>query len=180
LSFAPISKSEERARIREMEKEGTEKAPRFGTVNFERRKYPRFSLDLPVEYWESDSESHPSRTGNVSEGGILLYLPEELEIGKNLRMRLFIDTGLDFISIEALVEVVWKGFPIGDKGEHRIGVKFIDISEKDMANLKNFLNSLTNLRTKPKLDIPPRLLSALGIKTPETAFEAFQKKINPA
>ncbi len=163
-----------------MKREEMQKGPRFGTVNFERRKYPRFSLDLPVEYWENDSGSHPSRTGNVGEGGILLYLPEELEIGKNLRMRLFIDTGLDFISIEALVEVVWKGLPIGDMGEHRVGVKFIDISERDMANLRNFLNSLVDLRTKPKLDIPPRLLSALGIKTPELSFPTLSKKKNPS
>ena len=78
----------------------------------------------------------PRRTGDISEGGILLYLPEEIEIGKNLRLRLFIDSGLDFISIEALVEVVWKDLSFGDKGEHRIGVKFTDISEKDMASLK--------------------------------------------
>ena len=160
-----------------MEKERIEKDPRFGTVNFERRKHPRLSVHLPVEYWQTDnSKSHPSRTGNVSEGGILLYLPEEIEIGKNLGLRLFIDSGLDFISIEALVEVVWKELPFGDKGEHRIGVKFIDISEKDMADLRSFLTSLRDLRNKPKLDIPARLLSPLGIKTPEPAFEAFQKK----
>jgi hypothetical protein len=131
---------------------------------------------LPVEYWESDSESHPSRTGNVRERGILLYLPEELEIGKNLRLKLFIDTGLDFFPIEALAEVVWKGFPIGDKGEHRIGVKFIDISEKDIANLRNFLNSLVDLRVKPKLDIPSKLLSALGFKTTELPFGTSPKR----
>ncbi len=153
-----------------------EEDPRFGTVNFERRRHPRFSLDLPVEYWQSDSASHPSRTGNLSEGGILLYLPEEIEIGKNLRLRLFIDSGLDFISIEALVEVVWKGLPFGDKREHRIGVKFIDISEKDLANLRNFLDSLADLRMKPKLDILPRLLSALGIKTPELPFRTPPKR----
>jgi c-di-GMP-binding flagellar brake protein YcgR len=160
-----------------MEKERKEPKPRFGTVNFERREHPRFSLDLPAEYWQTDnSKSHPSRTGNVSEGGILLYLPDEIEIGKNLRLRLFIDSGLEFISIDALAEVVWKDLSFADKGEHRIGVKFIDISEKDMADLKHFLTSLTDFRTKPKSDFPPRLLSALGIKTPEPAFEAFQKK----
>jgi len=148
-----------------MKKEEMEKDPRFGTVNFERRKHPRFSLDLPVEYWERDnSRSHPSRTGNVSEGGILLYLPEEIGIGKALRLRLFIDTGLDFIPIDALVEVVWRDLAFGGEGEHRIGVKFIDISEKDMANLRNFLNSLVDSKIRTKLDIPPRLLSALGIK----------------
>ena len=160
-----------------MEKERIEKDPRFGTVNFERRKHPRLSVHLPVEYWQTDNpKSHPCRTGDVSEGGILLYLPEEIEIGKNLRLRLFIDSGLDFISIEALVEVVWKDLSFGDKGDHRIGVKFTDISEKDMANLKHFLTSLMDLRVKPNLDIPPRFLSALGFKTHETPLEAFQKK----
>jgi hypothetical protein len=74
------------------------------------------------------------------------------------------------------VEVVWKDLSFGDKGDHRIGVKFTDISEKDMANLKNFLTSLMDLRGKPKLDIPSRLLSDLGTKTPQTSLEAFRKK----
>ena len=117
------------------------KKPRFGTVNSERRKHPRFSLDLPVEYWKGDhTGSHPSRTGDISEGGILLYLPHEMEIDKNLRLRLFIHSGDDFIFIQPLVKVVWKDFPHGGKGEHRIGVKFVKISEKDMTILRNFLS----------------------------------------
>ncbi len=172
FTFSPINKSEKSARAREMKKNS-----RFGTVNFERRIHPRFSLDLPVEYWEGDnSRSHPGRTGDVSEGGILLYLPQEIEMGKNLRLRLFIDSGVDFISIEALVEVVWKDLPFGGKGEYRIGVKFIDISEKDMTILKDFLNSLRDLKMKPKLDISHRLLSALGIKAPELPFPTPPKR----
>jgi len=151
-----------------MEKEDLGKDSRCETMNFERRKHPRFSLNLPVEYWQPiDSKSHPGRTEDISEGGILLYLPEEIAIGKNLRVKLSIDSGSVFISIEALVEVVWKEPSWGDNEEHRIGVKFIDISEKDMANLKKFFNSLIDLKNNPKLDIPPRLLSAFGFKTPE-------------
>ena len=142
-----------------------EKEAHFGTANFEKRKHPRFSLDLPVEYWRLDrSKSHPARTANVSEGGILLYLPEEIEIGEQLRLRLFIDSGLDFMSIEAVVHVVWIGLHSAEKGDYRTGVKFVEISEQDFRNLQNFLNSLIELKTDVKLDIPPRLLSALGIK----------------
>ena len=108
----------------------------------------------------------------------LLYLPQEMEIGKNLRLRIFIDSGVDIIPIEALVEVVWKDLPFGGKGEHRIGVKFVDISEKNMTILKDFLNNLTDLKMKPKLDIPPRLLSVLGVKVPEITFGTLRKKIN--
>lgn len=164
-------------RAREMKKEGIEKDSRFGTVNFEKRKHSRFALNLPVEYWEVDkSKSHPSRAGNVSEGGMLLFCPEEIEIGKNLGLRLFIDSGLDFIAIDAFVEVVWADLPFGDKGEHRIGVKFTDISEKDVGHLKTFLDSLMDLRIKPKLDILPRLLSGLESKTSELPFRSPQKR----
>ena len=155
-----------------MEKENLGKDTRFGIVNFERRSHPRYSLNLPVEYWQTvDPKTHLGRTGDISEGGILLYLRDEIEIGKNLSLRLFIDSGFDFISIEALVQAVWKELPCGDNGEHRIGVKFIDISEKDMANLKNFLNSLMDLQNNPKLDIPDRLLSALAFKTPDSLLK---------
>jgi hypothetical protein len=172
-----LNESEKSGGAREMKKEGMGKDSRFGTVNFERRKHPRFSLNLPVEYWPADeSKSHPSRAGNVSEGGMLLYCPEEIEIGKNLRLRLFIDSGLDFFAIDAFAEVVWADLPFGDEGEHRIGLKFNDISEKDVAHLKTFLNSLMDLRIKPKLDILPRLLSALEIKTSELPFRSPPKR----
>jgi PilZ domain len=70
---------------------GNEITPRFGTVNFERRRQPRISTDLPAEYWHIEtSENHPGRLLNVSEGGVLLYLPEKIEVGKNLKVRLFI------------------------------------------------------------------------------------------
>lgn len=145
-----------------------EKEAHFATANFEKRKHPRFSLDLPVEYWRLDtSKSHPARTGNVSEGGILLYLPEEVEIGEQLRLRLFIDSGLDFMSIEGIVQVVWIDLHSAEEGEYRTGVKFVEISEQDFRNLQNCLNSLIELKTDLKLDIPPRLLSALGIKPVE-------------
>jgi len=147
----------------EEEKEAT---PHFGTVHFEKRKAPRFSLDLPVEYWPIDSSKNQlARTGNISEGGILLYLPEQIEIGQRLRLRLFIDSGFDFISIEATVEVAWADLYTAEDGDYRTGVKFVEISEQDMRNLKNFLNSLIELKNNPKYDIPPKLLSALGIKT---------------
>jgi len=141
-----------------------EKITHFGTVNFEKRKHPRFSLDLPVEYCRmNSSKSHPAHTGNISEGGILLYLPEEIETGELLRLRLFIDSGLDFMSINALVQVAWRGLHSAEKGDYRTGVRFVDISDQDFCNLQNFLKSLMELKTDMKLNLPPRLLSALGI-----------------
>ena len=138
----------------------------FGTVNFEKRQHPRFSIDLPVECWKTDDpKSHPGHTGNVSEGGLLLYFPKELEIGQNLRLKLYIDSGLDFISVEALAEVAWKDLCLKETGEYKMGVKFVQISAKDRANLRNFLDSLVELKTTPKLDIPSKLISTLAMPT---------------
>jgi c-di-GMP-binding flagellar brake protein YcgR len=149
-----------------MEKEGRDQDRHFGTVNFERRSYPRYSVNLPVEYWPTvDSNNQLGRTGDIGENGVMLYVREKIEVGQNLKLRLFIDSGFTFISIEALVEVVWKSLPSGQTEEHQMGVKLIDISDRDRANLNNFLNSLMDFKDVSRLDISPRLLSSLGIKT---------------
>ncbi len=140
-----------------------ENEPLFGTVNFERRKHPRFSINLPIEYWpEKVSKSHPAHTGDASEGGLLLYLPAEMAAGQELRVRLFIDSGLDFMSIEALVRVVWKDLNLGDKKDFRTGVKFVEISTQDIANLRNYLKSLVDFKKEPKLATLSGLLSSPG------------------
>jgi c-di-GMP-binding flagellar brake protein YcgR len=145
-----------------MGKEDREIEPRFGMVNFERRRHPRFVVDLPVEYWKiRNFKSCPSRATNVSEGGLLVFLSEQLEIGQNLRLNLFVDAGPDLNSIEAVVEVVWKDIDLGKDGEYRTGVKFLDISAEAMDELKSFLNSLANLKSPSTLRIPSQLASTL-------------------
>lgn len=150
-----------------MGKDEKETKPRFGTVNFERRKHPRFSVDLPVEYWPiiNNSKSHPGRTVDISEGGLLLYISDQIELGQNLRLKLFFDSGLELKSIEANVQVVWKDFRFQEEDYYRIGVRFVDISPEDMEKLRSFLINLMNVKTHSELSIPPKLLSTLGIST---------------
>jgi c-di-GMP-binding flagellar brake protein YcgR len=128
-----------------METEEKVTKPRTGIVNFERRKYPRFSVDLPVEYYQINSSiSHTGRALNASEGGVLIYFPEEMEIGQHLKMKLFFASGSELNTIETLVEVVWVDIHLGKGwGDYRCGVKFIDISPEDRTMLKSFLISLS-------------------------------------
>ena len=128
-----------------METEEKVTKPRTGIVNFERRKYPRFSVDLPVEYYQINSSiSQTGRALNASEGGLLIYFPEEMEIGQHLKMKLFFASGSELNTIETLVEVVWVDIHLDkDWGDYRCGVKFIDISPDDIRKLKNFLMSLS-------------------------------------
>ena len=138
--------------------------PRFGTVNFERRQRPRFSIDLPAEYWQiGNSNNHPGRLVNISEGGLLLYLPEKIEVGQNLRVRLFIGPILELEPIDAFVLVVWNDFHFGKNGYYRLGVKFVNISPEDMDKLRNFLNTLITLKSPSESSIPSKLLEDLGL-----------------
>ena len=114
-------------------------------ADFERRKHPRFSIVLAVEYWLIDkSKSRPGHTIDVSEGGLLLHLSEAMEVGQILGLTIFTISGPDLDSIEALarVEVVWRDIYLGQEGGYRVGVKFVDISPEDMDKLENCLGIL--------------------------------------
>lgn len=124
------------------EEEGTK--PRYGTVNFEKRRHPRFHVDLPFEYARSDSVINRGEVLNVSEGGLLVYFPEKIEIGQNLSLKLFFSSGFEFNTIEALVRVLWMDVhPAEDWGDYRAGVMFVDISPGDLEKLRSFLRSLS-------------------------------------
>jgi c-di-GMP-binding flagellar brake protein YcgR len=120
--------------------------PHYGIVNFERRKYPRFSIDLPIEYSRTDSLiAHPGQAANISGGGILIYLPERVELGQRLRLKLFFASISESLyTMEVLAEVVWRSLEPGELGKnYSCGVKFIDVRPMDMNKLKTFLQSLT-------------------------------------
>jgi c-di-GMP-binding flagellar brake protein YcgR len=122
-----------------------EAKPRYGTVNFEKRKHPRFSIDLPAEYSRTDLSIKQGRAINASEGGLLLYLPEQVKIGQCLRLKLFFSVGSELKAIESIVEVVWVDIHPGeDWGDCRTGVRFVEISTEDMGKLMNFLRSLSS------------------------------------
>jgi len=117
----------------------------YGIVNFERRKHPRFNINLPIEYSPVPSSvSHPARALNVSEGGLLVYLSEKVEMGQLLHLKLFFPSGSELNSVELIAEVVWRDIHLGkDWGDHRCGIRFIDISPEGLTQLKKFLKNLS-------------------------------------
>jgi c-di-GMP-binding flagellar brake protein YcgR len=117
----------------------------YGIVNFERRKHPRFNIDLPIEYSLLPSPaSRPGRASNASEGGLLVYLPEKVEISQLLQLRLFFPSGSQFNGVELIAEVVWIDVHLGkDWGDYRCGLRFIDIPPDGLEKLKRFLRSLS-------------------------------------
>ena len=129
------------------EEEGKrESSYRIGIANFERRKYPRFNIDLPIEYCRTDAVFFQAgRAMNASEGGLLVYFPERMDVGQHLKLRLFFAHGTELNRIEALVEVAWTDIHMGvGWGDYRAGVRFLQISTEDVDRLKRFLESLAS------------------------------------
>lgn len=127
-----------------MREEERKNRPHYGTVNFEKRKHPRFDVDLPIEYVRSGSVAGRSGAINASEGGLLVYLREEMEVGQYLSFKLFFSSGSELTTIETLVRVVWTDIHLEeDREDYRAGVEFADISPEDLEKLKKFLRSLS-------------------------------------
>lgn len=118
----------------------------YGIVNFERRKHPRFNIDLPIEYSLLPSPvSHPGRALNASEGGLLVYLSEKVEMSQLLQLKLFSPSGSELNGVELIAEVVWMDIHLGkDWGDYRCGLRFVDISPEGLNKLKRFLRSLSD------------------------------------
>jgi len=113
----------------------------------EKRKYPRFNVDLPVKYRRTTLSTKDGRAVNASEGGLLVHLPEEMDVGQHLKLQIFLPSRPELDTIEAFVQVVWGDIHVRKDlaWDYRTGVKFVDISPMDRIKLKSFLKGL-----KPK------------------------------
>jgi c-di-GMP-binding flagellar brake protein YcgR len=138
-----------------MADEGKEPKPQYGIVNFERRRSPRFSVDLPIEYSRiEDSEKNPARTCNASEGGLMLLLGQKLEVGQSLKIKIFFHSEPRLHSLEVKGKVAWTEIPFPREGDYRCGVQFTQIAPEDLAQLRQFLDHLSTIQ--PLRRIVPR------------------------
>ena len=123
--------------------EDKETKPRFGIANFEKRRHPRFLLHLPIEYDRVNSDLNFSGyTSNASKNGLMVNLPEQVDIGQFLKITLFFSFGSDLDSIKMLSQVVWTDH-VGEDGSYRSGVRFVDITSEDRNRLETLLNKLS-------------------------------------
>jgi c-di-GMP-binding flagellar brake protein YcgR len=117
---------------------------KLGVLAIDRRKHPRFSVELPLDYCRVDGrETYGGIVANASEGGILVYLPERMEMGAVLKIEIFYVKGLELDTIKAIAKVVWSDLTVkASWGEYRYGLQFQYIDEKDFTRLMNLLKDL--------------------------------------
>jgi len=117
---------------------------KMGVLAIEKRKYPRFSVELPLDYSRVNGKGTlGGMVANASEGGLLVYLPERIELGAFLRIEIFYVKGLELDTIKAVARVVWSDMAARESwGEHRYGLQFENIDEKDFNRLSTLLKEV--------------------------------------
>ena len=113
------------------------------SLTSEKRKYPRFSVNLPIKYSRTNLFFKYGQAINASEGGLLVSFAEKMEIGQHLALKLFFPSLSELNIIEAIVQVVWMDTHLRKDWtwDYRTGVRFEDISPENMSIFKNFLMS---------------------------------------
>jgi len=112
------------------------------TAHTERRRYPRMSLDLPLEYRVMNAlYAHGGLVVNASEVGLLINSIKNIPIGTKLNIAVLFPKGFELTNFEVLAEIIWKDLHWEEHWEgYRYGLKFIKILEEDSRKLKQLLS----------------------------------------
>jgi len=113
----------------------------------EKRRNPRFIVDLPLEYRVTGG---PCLRGgivvNASEGGFLIETTRDIPVGTELNITVLFLNGFELSNFDVVAKIVWKepyrredwkGVPFWEG--YQYGLKFVHISQEDRLKLNSLL-----------------------------------------
>ena len=111
-----------------------------GIFIVERRKHPRFKVDLPLDYSIENKDHYGGVAANASRGGLVVYLPAAIVVGTSLNIEIIFVKGFELNSIRARAKVIWSNLAREVIwGEYRYGLEFEKFQEGDVQKLKTLL-----------------------------------------
>ena len=115
-----------------------------GVLAIERRKHPRFFVELPLDYSRKGNKGDfGGIIQNASEEGVLVYLPEKLDLGELLKIEIYFAKGLELNTIQGIAKVVWTDLAARESWrEHRYGLQFQSIQKGTLQRLKGLLKEV--------------------------------------
>ena len=121
-----------------------------GIFVIERRRRPRYVVELPLDYSRiTEKEDSQGIIANVNEGGILVYLPEKLQIGDLFKIKIFFAKELELNTIQAIAKVVWADLTARkSSGEYRYGLQLQSFYKGDLRKFKDLLREVDKTRTE--------------------------------
>lgn len=125
-------------------KEKDKSKSKEGIFIVERRKHPRISVELPLDYSLADrEETYGGIVANASEGGLLVYLSEAIELGTLLKIEIIFVKGSELNTIRGIAKVLWSDLAAKKVwGEYRYGLQFQSFQEGDLKKLKTLLQEV--------------------------------------
>lgn len=119
------------------------KSPRLNMGFADRRKYPRFVCELPIDCITSESEIHVGIAANISQGGISICLHDRIKVGSPLRIQLVFAQDFQLKTIGANAIVVWSSVVHhAFWGKYRYGLRLIGMSERVFPDFRGLLGLL--------------------------------------
>jgi len=112
------------------------------TSHMERGRYPRMSLDLPLEYQVMNAlYAHGGLVVNASKVGLLINSIKNIPIRSKLNITVLFPKGFELTNFEVLSEIIWKDLHWEEDWEgYCYGLKFIKILNEDGRKLKQLLS----------------------------------------
>ncbi len=115
----------------------------YATILAEKRRFPRFPVSLPVEYYRiNELRRRAGVVADISKMGLQVLSVYRMMIGTELRITILFPLGYELTNLDVVAKVIWK---IRHRGGHwsgyKYGLKFTRISDKDRMKLDFFLNA---------------------------------------
>lgn len=120
-------------------KKAGKKSGRFELKN---RKFQRCPIELPILYtFIENVKTYGGQTGNISEGGLLVFLKEALLEGIKLKIEIFPPDFFGLKPIKAVTQIVWSPAGQGEGWEEYLqhGLEFIELDNGNLLKLKRLL-----------------------------------------
>jgi len=107
----------------------------------DRRKHPRVSMDLPLEYLvKHDSRARGGIVVDASETGFLIHSTEDIPIGTNLKISVLFPKEYELANFDVFGKIVWRKVEVGERANtYQYGLTFVQILDGDYSKLKKLL-----------------------------------------
>jgi hypothetical protein len=105
---------------------------------FDRRKHPRYLVEIPLDYTNGDDQALSTGiTTNASEGGVMTFIGEQVDVGTVLQVTLFFRLGFSLTSMESKSVVVWRDDVWKEYVDsYRYGLRFLETEFTELKKLR--------------------------------------------
>ncbi len=114
---------------------------RFGGFE-ERRRHPRFEIELPLEFKGQDGLPRGAVVHNISEGGLLICSIHDMPVGRELKVGVFFADEHKLDQLNGTARVVWKDFYSETDWEgYKYALAFVEISAQHRLKHTRLINN---------------------------------------